>query len=133
MDKYSVNDDARASAELPRVKPAVTRSTLPFPTMSDDEAYNRAYPNAVPDGLQTDGSQPCYVGKEDKETHDAQGHSTGDVIRHNSKVAHPGFAAVQGKIEGEGYSKKAAGAILANASRKASPAAKKANPKLNKV
>jgi len=46
---------------------------------------------------------------------------------------HPGFKAVQGKIEGEGYSKKAAGAILANATRKASVKAKKANPKLNKV
>lgn len=46
---------------------------------------------------------------------------------------HPGFKAVQKKIEGEGYSKKAAGAILANASRKASPAAKKANPRLAKV
>lgn len=46
---------------------------------------------------------------------------------------HPGFAAVQKKIEGEGYSKKEAGAILANASRKASPAAKKANPALKKV
>ena len=49
------------------------------------------------------------------------------------KKAHPGFAAVQKRIEGEGYSKKSAGAILANASRKASPAAKKANPKLKKV
>jgi hypothetical protein len=49
------------------------------------------------------------------------------------KKAHPGFAAVQKKIEGEGYSKKSAGAILANASRKASPAAKKANPNLKKV
>jgi hypothetical protein len=47
--------------------------------------------------------------------------------------AHPGFKAVQEKIEGEGYSKKSAGAILANASRKASPAAKKKNPRLNKV
>jgi len=47
--------------------------------------------------------------------------------------AHPGFAAVQSKIEGEGYSKKSAGAILANASRKASPAAKKANPRLNRI
>lgn len=46
---------------------------------------------------------------------------------------HPGFAAVQAKIQREGYSKKAAGAILANASRKASPAAKKANPRLRKV
>ena len=49
------------------------------------------------------------------------------------KKAHPGFAAVQKRIEGEGYSKKSAGAILANASRKASPVAKKANPKLKKV
>lgn len=46
---------------------------------------------------------------------------------------HPGFKAVQKKIQGEGYSKEAAGAILANASRNASPAAKKANPRLNKV
>lgn len=53
------------------------------------------------------------------------------VINHNTN--HPGFAAVQSKIEGEGYSKGAAGAILANASRKASPAAKKANPRLKKV
>ncbi len=46
---------------------------------------------------------------------------------------HPGFAAVQKKIEKAGYSKKSAGAILANSTRKASKAAKKANPKLNKV
>ena len=46
---------------------------------------------------------------------------------------HPGFAAVQSKIASEGYSKQAAGAILANATRKASPAAKKANPALKKV
>lgn len=46
---------------------------------------------------------------------------------------HPGFKAVQKKIEGEGYSKKSAGAILANATRYASSAAKKANPRLNKV
>jgi hypothetical protein len=46
---------------------------------------------------------------------------------------HPGFAAVQNKIEKEGYSKDQAGAILANASRKASPAAKKANPHLKRV
>ena len=46
---------------------------------------------------------------------------------------HPGFKAIQGKIEKEGYSKESAGAILANASRKSSPTAKKANPKLKKV
>jgi len=46
---------------------------------------------------------------------------------------HPGFAAVQNKIQGEGYSKKAAGAILAHATRNASKSAKKANPRLKKV
>lgn len=46
---------------------------------------------------------------------------------------HPGFAKIQKKIESEGYSKKSAGAILANATRKASKTAKKKNPKLKKV
>ena len=46
---------------------------------------------------------------------------------------HPGFKAVQSKIEKEGYSKKSAGAILAHASRNASPAAKRYNPRLKKV
>ena len=47
--------------------------------------------------------------------------------------AHPGFAAVKGKIEKEGYSPKAAGAILASSTRKASPEAKAKNPRLGKV
>lgn len=47
---------------------------------------------------------------------------------------HPGFEAVQDKIAAkEGISKDRAGAILASASRKASPAAKKKNPALKKV
>jgi hypothetical protein len=47
---------------------------------------------------------------------------------------HPGFQSVQNKIaKKEGVSKAAAGAILANATRKASPAAKKANPNLKNV
>jgi hypothetical protein len=49
------------------------------------------------------------------------------------KKAHPGFKAVQKKIEGEGYSKESAGAILANKTRHASAAAKKKNPHLKKV
>lgn len=48
-------------------------------------------------------------------------------------MKHPGFKAVQSKIESEGYSKKSAGAILANASRKASKSAKSKNSKLKKV
>lgn len=45
-----------------------------------------------------------------------------------------GFKAAQANIaKKEGVSSKAAGAILASSTRKASPAAKKANPNLNKV
>lgn len=47
--------------------------------------------------------------------------------------AHPGFKAVEGKIEREGFSKKVAGKILASRSRNASPAAKAANPRLKRV
>jgi hypothetical protein len=46
---------------------------------------------------------------------------------------HPGFKAVQSKIEGEGYSAKSAGAILAASSRGASKKAKRANPRLKRV
>ena len=47
---------------------------------------------------------------------------------------HPGFKTVQAKIAAkEGVSKEAAGAILANATRNASAAAKKRNPALKKV
>lgn len=46
---------------------------------------------------------------------------------------HVGFKGAQKKVQGEGYSKKQAGAIVASAARKASPAAKKANPNLKKV
>jgi len=46
---------------------------------------------------------------------------------------HPGFKAVQKKIQSEGYSKRAAGAILAKKSRSASASAKKKNPRLKKV
>lgn len=47
---------------------------------------------------------------------------------------HPGFKAVQEKIaKKSGVSKERAGAILASAARKASPAAVKANPRLMKV
>lgn len=46
---------------------------------------------------------------------------------------HPGFKKVQASIQKQGYSKKAAGAILASATRKASKSAKSKNPKLKKV
>ena len=47
---------------------------------------------------------------------------------------HPGFKAVAKKIAAkEGVSGKAAGAILASATRKASPSTKAKNPALKKV
>lgn len=47
---------------------------------------------------------------------------------------HPGFKSVQAHIAAqEDLSKKAAGAILASRTRNASKAAKKANPRLNRV
>ncbi len=49
------------------------------------------------------------------------------------KNAHPWFKSVQKSIQKEGYSKKAAWAILANASRNASSKAKSSNPALKKV
>jgi hypothetical protein len=49
------------------------------------------------------------------------------------RVKHPGFKKVQSKIEGEGYSAKVAGAILASRTRNASEEAKAKNPALNKV
>ena len=49
-------------------------------------------------------------------------------------AAHPGFKAAQAQIaKRQGISKDRAGAILAAGARKASPAAKKRNPNLNKV
>lgn len=51
-----------------------------------------------------------------------------------AKKAHPGFKSVAASIaKREGVSAKRAGAILASATRKASPAAKKANPRLKRV
>lgn len=47
---------------------------------------------------------------------------------------HPGFKSVQKRIAAQqGVSEEKAGAILASSTRKASPAAKKANPNLAKV
>ncbi len=46
---------------------------------------------------------------------------------------HPGFKSVQKSIQKEGYSKEAAGAILASKTRAASKSAKAKNPKLKKV
>ncbi len=48
------------------------------------------------------------------------------------KMSHPGFKAVQRKIAKK-YGMKRAGAILAASTRNASAAAKRKNPRLNRV
>lgn len=53
-------------------------------------------------------------------------------VRVKSK-SHPGFKAVQAEIQKEGYSKEAAGAILAAKTRAASSKSKHENPNLKKV
>lgn len=52
----------------------------------------------------------------------------------NKSKKHPGFKKAQKDIaEKQGISEESAGAILAAGARKASPAAKKANPRLKNV
>lgn len=54
--------------------------------------------------------------------------------RGGHSAAHPGFDAVADKIAAkEGVSRDRAGAILGAATRRASPAARKANPRLDRV
>ena len=51
-----------------------------------------------------------------------------------ARAAHPGFSAAAGDIMGrENVTRQAANRILAAGARRASPAAKAANPRLNKV
>ena len=58
----------------------------------------------------------------------------GGSMKKGGGVKHPGFKAVQAKIAAKsGVSKKAAGAILASSTRKASAKAKAANPRLKRV
>lgn len=55
-------------------------------------------------------------------------------MKAGKKAEHPGFKKVAAGIaKKQGISKERANAILAAGSRKASPAAKKANPNLKKV
>jgi hypothetical protein len=62
--------------------------------------------------------------------------SKGEMMRNAVKkriVKHIGFKGAEEKVEGEGYSAPIAARIIASASRNASKAAKKANPRLARV
>lgn len=61
-------------------------------------------------------------------------HSSGAAKGRPSTSKHPGFKAIQKRIAAQqGIPEERAGAILANAGRNASPAAKKANPRLKRI
>lgn len=99
----------------------------PMPMAAQDEGFLRI---GVADSEMTDSVRGTGIPPEQVYKNDLFGENK-DGVAHNE--GHPGFAAVQKKIQGEGYSAKAAGAILASKTRSASKAAHKANPRLNRV
>lgn len=101
--------------------------TAPMPMAGQDEGFLRI---GVADSEMTDAVRGMGIPPEQVYKNDLFGQNK-DGVAHNE--GHPGFAAVQKKIEGEGYSAKSAGAILASKTRSASKAAHKANPRLNRV
>lgn len=105
-----------------------------------DEALNKEKGSLNDSELDEETGKCDDCGKESDKLMTHTDSKTGDTVklcpdcdkRDENKVDES-FASVQKKIEGEGYSKKSAGAILAKKTREASPAAKKANPNLKKV
>lgn len=105
-----------------------------------DEALNKEKGSLNDSELDEETGKCDDCGKESDKLMTHTDSKTGDSVklcpdcdkRDENKVDES-FASVQKKIEGEGYSKKSAGAILAKKTREASPAAKKANPKLKRV
>lgn len=101
--------------------------TAPMPMAGQDEGFLRI---GVADSEMTDTVRGMGISPEQVYKNDLFGQNK-DGVAHNE--GHPGFAAVAKKIQGEGYSAKSAGAILASKTRSASKAAHKANPRLNRV
>lgn len=106
--------------------------SAPMPRARQDEGYLGPLDTMSADPLMTDADSSTLFAPREVHRKDLYGDNR-DGMLHNDP-AHPGFAAVQSKIAAkEGVSQKAAGAILASASRGASKGAKKANPRLNRV
>lgn len=94
-------------------------------------------PNQAPLGKASMGGLPQIKSVADSVSganYNHLGHfATPNVLKAGHNTVHPGFKAVQKKIEGEGYSEKTAGAILASKTRHASAKAKRNNPRLKRV
>ena len=103
----------------------------PMPRNVSDDLYLRGYGRNVADPRMEDANWSDERASEKPDIVELFDQDR-DGVPHNE--GHPGFAAVQSKIASrEGISKDRAGAILANASRHASTAAKKKNPHLKRV
>jgi hypothetical protein len=98
------------------------------PTLQDQSTFERVVKAPKTTNMPPKGPSDSYVPPSPQDRG-----KMGEMAKASGGAAHPGFKAVQSKIEGEGYSKDAAGAILASKTRNASKAAHKANPRLNKV
>lgn len=106
--------------------------SMAMPRARQDDGYLGNPATMSADPLMTDGNSETMLTSMDVHRKGLYGDNR-DGVLHNDP-AHPGFAAVQSKIaKNSGVSQKAAGAILASSTRNASKAAKKANPRLNKV
>lgn len=89
--------------------------------------------SAMPIGRSAGISGPTgYMGHFAKPSVIRAGHNTSGSYSKGHSAKHPGFKAVAAKI-GKEKGIRNPGAVLASATRKASPAAKKANPRLNRV
>lgn len=102
----------------------------PMPRAAQDDGFLEAPANLSADPLMTDEDSTSLFTKRAARRKDLFGENR-DGMLHNSP-GHPGFAAVEAKI-GQEPGIRNPGAVLAAATRRASPAAKKANPNLNKV
>jgi len=105
--------------------------TWPMPRAAQDQVYLEGYGRNAADPRMTDEDAKLGLQTTDRPDRANLYQDDRDGVLHN--INHPGFSAVQSKIEGEGYSAKSAGAILAAKTREASPAAKKENPNLKRV
>lgn len=105
--------------------------TAPMPRAAQDNLYLRGYGMNVADPRMSDeDSTKLILNNEHPDRLDLYGQNR-DGVLHNEN-GHPGFKAVEAKI-GKESGIRNPGAVLAAASRNASPAAKKANPNLKKV
>lgn len=122
---------AQRSPELRTYASYCTPITDAMPKAVQDDLYLRGYGKNVADPRMEDATWGPDRAYEPPDIVDLYGKNIDDVP-HNQ--GHPGFQAVASKISAkEGIPMKNAAAILASASRKASPAAKKANPSLKNV